>query len=76
MNSIRCYGKLQYIIIMKEIIRDELQMLQNQSSLPMVPFVVTDGIILERILSGHIIKEKETKKFIISGTECYFGFLA
>jgi len=24
MNSIRCYGKLQYIIIMKEIIRDEL----------------------------------------------------
>ena len=51
-------------------------MLQNQSSLPMVPFVVTDGIILERILSGHIIKEKETKKFIISGTECYFGFLA
>lgn len=49
-------------------------MLQNQSSLPMVPFVVTDGIIL--VLSGHIIKEKETKKFIISGTECYFGFLA
>ena len=51
-------------------------MLQNQSSLPMVPFVVTDGIILDRILSGHIINEKETKKFIISGTECYFGFLA
>lgn len=31
----------------------------------MVPFVVTDGIILERILSGHIIKKKETKKNLL-----------
>lgn len=50
-------------------------MLQNQSSLPMVPFVVTDGIILERILSGHIIKEKETKKLLFQELNVISDFL-
>lgn len=50
-------------------------MLQNQSSLPMVPFVVTDGIILERILSGHIIKEKETKNLLFQELNVISDFL-